>query len=158
MIDFATLEQASKAALIAAYDCGHQQFECGGVIFRYANGRYVYTPPATGRMKFALPIAYVETPPGARRVADYHNHICNAHNWRFAPFFSASDAYTNDGFHIVGYMLDGCSGTVHRYSPGEDPRDDEEVDLHGGRKIYLTIGHITGWIPLPSSTYSLKLG
>ncbi len=52
----------------------------------------------------------------------------------------------NTGFHTVGYMLSLCDGQVRRYDPSQDDRDDEVVHFTSGREIYLTCGHITGWI------------
>jgi len=50
-------------------------------------------------------------------------------------------------FHTVGYMMSLCDGYIRRFDPSQDDRDDEEVDFHSGRVIYLTIGHIVGWVP-----------
>ena len=80
-------------------------------------------------------------------VADFHTHICSIHNKPFSPFFSSSDALANDGLHTVGYMLSLCDGYIRRFDPAQDDHDDEEVDFHSGRVIYLTIGHIVGWVP-----------
>jgi hypothetical protein len=80
-------------------------------------------------------------------VADFHTHICSVHNRPFADFFSPADAIANQGLHTVGYMLSLCDWNIRRYDPSQDERDDEEVDFHSGRVIYLTCGHIVGWVP-----------
>jgi hypothetical protein len=80
-------------------------------------------------------------------VADFHTHICSIHNQPFADFFSPADAYANQGLHTVGYMLSLCDWNIRRYDPAQDERDDEEVDFRSGRVIYLTCGHIVGWVP-----------
>jgi hypothetical protein len=80
-------------------------------------------------------------------VADFHTHICSVHNRPFSTFFSSSDALANEGLHTVGYMLSLCDGYIRRFDPVQDDQDDEEVDFHSGRVIYLTIGHIVGWVP-----------
>jgi len=80
-------------------------------------------------------------------VADFHTHICSVHNRPFSTFFSSSDAIANQGLHTVGYMLSLCDGYIRRFDPAQDDQDDEEVDFHSGRVIYLTIGHIVGWVP-----------
>ena len=156
-MDYATIELASEAALTAAYECGHQDYECGGVIYEWPDGRFTFSRPITDHKPFGVTIPYlysVPPPAGARVAADFHTHACLPQNWRFAPFFSFADANVNDGFHIIGYMLDTCSGLVHRYAPGADDRDDEEVDFvpHADGTVhpplYLTVGHISGWINL----------
>jgi hypothetical protein len=43
-------------------------------------------------------------------------------------------------------MLSLCDGNVRRYDPSQDDRDDEVVHFISGREIYLTCGHISGWI------------
>jgi hypothetical protein len=153
---FATLELAVRSALIDAYNCGEQRQECGGVIYESAAG-YSYTVPITDHKSFGVTIPYlysVDPPPGAHRVADYHNHICSSHNASFAAYFSGGDVAVNKGFHLVGYMLDGCTGNIHRFDPAGDPVDDEEVDFkpHPDGTVkppfFLTIGHISGWIDI----------
>jgi hypothetical protein len=44
-------------------------------------------------------------------------------------------------------MLSLCDWNIRRYDPAQDDRDDEEVDFTSGRIIYLTCGHIVGWVP-----------
>ncbi len=151
-LEYATLEAASRAALIAAYNCSEQRRECGGVIYQSVSraGVYYFTPPVTDDKPFRvnLPMEAEPAPAGWRMVADFHNHPCLKGNKLFAEFFSAGDVLVNDTFKTIGYMLDSCTGLIHRYSPGEDDRDDEEVDLPSGRVFYLTIGHIAGWIDI----------
>lgn len=144
-----SLDDVARAALIEAYNCGEQRRECGGVIYERA-GKYWYTTPVTDDKAFrvSLPMEAEPAPKGSRMVADYHNHICSSHNKQFAAFFSMGDALVNATFKVVGYMLDGCSGNIHRFDPAIDDVDDEEVDLTDGRKFYLTIGHISGWIDI----------
>jgi hypothetical protein len=43
-------------------------------------------------------------------------------------------------------MLSLCDGNVRRYDPSQDDRDDEVVHFTSGREIYLTCGHVSGWI------------
>ena len=146
-----SLEQTVRAALIDAYNCGEQRQECGGVIYRDDRHRhYSYSTPMTSGRAFGVDLStlYVHVPVGMRVVADYHTHICSRHNKVFADFFSASDALINEGLHTVGYILSGCTGAIHRYDPEQDPQGDEEVDLSSGRKIFLTSGHVSGWIDI----------
>jgi hypothetical protein len=144
---FGDMDSAAAAALRAALDCP-RQYECGGVIYENSEHRYRVSAPLTSHKHFGLDIPqYTEaTPAGWRIVADYHTHICSQHNRLFANFFSAADAYVNQGFHTVGYMLSLCDGNVRRYDPSQDDRDDEVVQFTSGREIYLTCGHISGWI------------
>ena len=159
LTSYLTIEQASRAALIDAYNCGEQKQECGGVIYVSTDSkpRFTYTVPITDHRAFGVTIPYlysVAAPAGRRLVADYHNHICSPHNKDFAQFFSYGDASVNEGFKVIGYMLDGCTGNIHRYDPAQDARDDEQVDFlphaDGTRKpsFYLTIGHISGWVDI----------
>jgi len=152
MIEYATIEQASRAALIEAYECGGRRYECGGVIYRLSNGAFAYSAPETSHRPFGVEITALSAPPpaGATMVADYHQHICSIHNLPFAEFFSPADALVDQGFHLIGYMLDTCTGDIHRYDSSQDDADDEEVDLHSGKTFYLTIGHISDWVDLRS--------
>jgi hypothetical protein len=156
--EYSSIDVAAHDALIDAYNCGEQKQECGGVIYQDDRSRaYTYTVPITSGKPFGVTIPYlysVPPPVGTRVVADYHNHICSPRNAMFAAYFSFADASVNQGFHIVGYMLDGCTGNIHRYDPAQDDRDDEEVDFkpHADGTIkppfYLTVGHISGWIDI----------
>lgn len=150
MIDITDLEAVAKAALTAAYECSEQRRECGGVIYE-RNGAYFYSLPVTQDQPYRVDLGpeLLKPPiPGTTRVADYHTHPCTTRNKRFAEFFSAGDVLVNTVFHTVGYMLDGCTGIIHRFDPSQDDVDDEEVDYDSGRKLFLTIGHVSGWIDI----------
>jgi hypothetical protein len=148
---YASIDEAAKNGLIDAADCSRNTRECGGAIYK-VDGReiYLYSGPYTSDRPFSLDIPELAdpAPEGLTRVADYHVHICNKHNSGLAPFFSFGDVQTNDGFHTIGYMLEMCNGNIHRYAPGVDDRDDEEIDFESGRKLFLTIGHIVGWVDI----------
>ena len=145
---FGDMDSAANGALTVALDCP-RQYECGGVIYEDSGHHYHVSAPLTSHKHFGLVIPqYTEGVPesGWRIVADYHTHICSQHNRLFANFFSPADAIVNGAFHTVGYMLSLCDGNVRRYDPSQDDRDDEVVHFTSGREIYLTCGHISGWI------------
>lgn len=149
-----SMDEAAHDALVDAYNCGEQRRECGGVIYRYENKSavpyvlYFYTTPEKGRTFGVNITALAETAPSHMKlVADYHTHPCLGRK-ELAQFFSPADVITNQGFHTVGYMLDNCRGLIHRFDPAQDDVGDEEIDMDSGRKMYLTIGHIAGWIDL----------
>jgi hypothetical protein len=146
---FGDMDSAAIAALSAARDCP-RQYECGGVIYEDSEQHYRVSPPLSSHKPFGLEILqYSEAvPEGWRIVADYHTHICSQHNRLFANFFSPADAIVNQAFHTVGYMLSLCDGNVRRYDPSQDDRDDEVVHFTSGREIYLTCGHISGWVEI----------
>lgn len=156
-MQFSTMDAAAHAGLVEAMQCSDNKVECGGVIYQASNGTYVYTKPINGKKQFGIdldePINH--GPKGYKLVADYHVHICNSHNAPFSPYFSPADAYTNQGFHTIGYMYSFCDSMIHRYDPSQDDRDDEEIDFKPHPDgtvhppIYLTIGHINGYIPQP---------
>jgi hypothetical protein len=156
MIDATSIEQVARAALIEAYNCGQQRRECGGVIY-YDGKRYTYTVPVSSNKPFGVevPALAQEPPAGLQLVADYHNHICSARNRPFAGLFSEADVLVDAGFKIIGYMLDGCTGNIHRFNPAVDERDNVEVDFVSGRVIYLTTGYISGWIDIFTDYSSL---
>ena len=140
---YPTMDAAARDALIAAAHCSHR-YECGGAIYE-SGGRYYWSGPESDARPFGVTIHEYERPiPGMPIVADYHTHICEGRH--FWGFFSPGDVAVNDGFHTVGYMLSLCDGNIHRYAPGVDDREDEEVDYASGRKMYLTIGHLAGWV------------
>lgn len=143
---FADMNVAAHAALQEAAQCSQNKRECGGIIIE-RSGEFIYTAPRPGRsFGVSLEADYgAAWAAGEHVVADYHVHICSPHNRVFSPFFSTADALLNDGLHTIGYMLSLCDGNIRRYDPTQDDRDDEEVDFHSGKKLYLTIGHVTGF-------------
>ena len=140
---FATIDEAAISALTHAAAICDPRYECGGVV-RAVNGGFEASGLITSRRSFGVDLGEFY---GPDVVADFHTHICSIHNRPFSAFFSSSDAIANQGLHTVGYMLSLCDGYIRRYDPSQDDRDDEEVDFHSGRVIYLTIGHIVGWVP-----------
>ena len=140
---FATIDEAAISGLTHAAAICNPRYECGGVV-RRVNGGFEASGLITSRRPFGVDLGEFY---GPDVVADFHTHICSIHNKPFSTFFSASDAFANQGLHTVGYMLSLCDGYIRRYDPMQDDRDDEEVDFHSGRVIYLTIGHIVGWVP-----------
>jgi len=140
---FATMDEAALDALKHAAAVCDPRYECGGVVRRVEGG---YEPSAlfSSKKPFGVDLGEFYA---ADVVADFHTHICSIHNKPFADFFSPADAYANQGLHTVGYMLSLCDWNIRRYDPAQDERDDEEVDFTSGRVIYLTCGHIVGWVP-----------
>ncbi len=140
---FATIDDAAISALKHAATICDPRYECGGVV-RAVQGGFEASGLITSNRSFGVDLGEFY---GPDVVADFHTHICSVHNKPFSAFFSSSDAIANDGLHTVGYMLSLCDGYIRRFDPTQDDRDDEEVDFHSGRVIYLTIGHIVGWVP-----------
>ena len=140
---FATIDEAAISALTHAATICNPQYECGGVV-RAVKGGFEASGLITSKRAFGVDLGEFY---GPDVVADFHTHICSIHNKPFSTFFSPSDALANQGLHTVGYMLSLCDGAIRRFDPSQDDRDDEEVDFHSGRVIYLTIGHIVGWVP-----------
>jgi hypothetical protein len=139
---FATIDETAIDALKHAAATCDPHYECGGVVRKVAGG-YQASELITSWKPFGVDLEGLYAPDV---VADFHTHICSIHNRPFAAFFSPSDAMVNQGLHTVGYMLSLCDRNIRRYDPSQDERDDEEVDFHSGRVIYLTIGHIVGWV------------
>jgi len=140
---FATIDEAAISGLQHAAAICDPRYECGGVV-RVVEGGFEASPPISSKLPFGVDLGEFY---GPDVVADFHTHICSIHNEPFADFFSTSDAIANQGLHTVGYMLSMCDWNIRRYDPTQDDRDDEEVDFHSGRVLYLTIGHIVGWVP-----------
>jgi hypothetical protein len=140
---FATIDEAAISALKHAATICDPRYECGGVV-RAVDGGFEASGLITSNRPFGVDLGEFY---GRDVVADFHTHICSVHNKPFAAFFSSSDAIANQGLHTVGYMLSLCDGYIRRFDPVQDDCDDEEVDFHSGRVIYLTIGHIVGWVP-----------
>src|ERR1700756_2377043 len=140
---FASVDEAAVSALTHAATICNPRYECGGVV-RAVNGGFEASGLITSNRPFGVDLAEFYS---RVVVADFPTHICSIHNKPFADFFSSSDALANQGLHTVGYMLSLCDGNIRRFDPTQDDLDDEEVDFHSGRVIYLTIGHIVGWVP-----------
>ena len=140
---FATMDEAALDALRHAAAVCDPRYECGGVV-RHVAGGYEASALFSSKKPFGVDLGEFYA---ADVVADFHTHICSIHNKPFANFFSPADAYANQGLHTVGYMLSLCDWNIRRYDPAQDDRDDEEVDFTSGRVIYLTCGHIVGWVP-----------
>jgi hypothetical protein len=149
---FMTVDEAAIDALKRAAAVCDPQFECGGVV-RAVPGGFEASGLTTSNKPFGVDLELLY---GPDVVADFHTHICSIHNRPFADFFSQADVLANQGLHTVGYMLSLCDWNIRRYDPSQDDRDDEEVDFHSGLVIYLTCGHIVGWVP-PTSTGRLEL-
>ena len=139
---FATVDEAAISGLKHAAAICDPRYECGGVV-RAVKGGYEASGLITSKRPFGVDLAEFY---GPDVVADFHTHICSIHNQPFAAFFSSSDALANQGLHTIGYMLSLCDSQIRRFDPAQDDQDDEEVDFHSGRVIYLTIGHIVGWV------------
>jgi hypothetical protein len=150
---FATMDEAAVQGLKHAADICDPRYECGGVV-RQVPGGFVVSVLMTSKKPFGVDLGEVY---GPDVVADFHTHICSIHNKPFADFFSSADAMANEGLRTVGYMLSLCDHNIRRYDPRQDNRDDEEVDFHSGRVIYLTCGHIVGWVP-PELEFSAQQG
>ncbi|MBV8306933.1 MAG: hypothetical protein JO274_05590 [Gammaproteobacteria bacterium] len=140
---FATIDEAAISALKHAATICDPRYECGGVV-RAVPGGFEASGLITSNRPFGVDLGEFYA---TDVVADFHTHICSVHNKPFSAFFSSSDAIANQGLHTVGYRLSLCDGYIRRYDPAQDDRDDEEVDFHSGRVIYLTIGHIVSWVP-----------
>ena len=149
---FATMDEAAIEGLKHAADICDPRYECGGVV-RQVPGGFVVSVLMTSKKPFGVDLGEVY---GPDVVADFHTHICSIHNKPFADFFSSADAMANQGLRTVGYMLSLCDHNIRRYDPRQDNRDDEEVDFHSGRVIYLTCGHIVGWVLPPELEFSLE--
>jgi len=143
---FATIDETAIDALKHAAATCDPHYECGGVV-RKVTGGYQASELITSNRPFGVDLALLYD---SDVVADFHTHICSIHNKPFADFFSPADAMVNQGLHTVGYMLSLCDRNIRRYDPSQDERDDEEVDFHSGRVIYLTSGHIVGWASPPA--------
>jgi hypothetical protein len=143
MAVFATMDESAIHALEHAAEICDPRYECGGVVHK-VDGGYQASVLITSKKPFGVDLGELY---GTDVVADFHTHICSIHNKAFADFFSPADAFANQGLHTVGYMLSLCDHNIRRYDPTQDDRDDEEVDFHSGRVIYLTNGHIVGWVP-----------
>ncbi len=141
---FATMDEAAIEGLKRAAAGCDPHYECGGVV-RTVEGGFEASDLITSNKPFGVDLEpfYGSTDV----VADFHTHICSIHNQSFADFFSLSDAIVNQELHTVGYMLSLCDWNIRRFDPSQDDRDDEEVDFQSGRVIYLTCGHIVGWVP-----------
>jgi hypothetical protein len=149
---FMSVDEAAIDALQrAAAECD-PRYECGGVV-RAVPGGFEASELATSNRPFGVNLERLY---GSGVVADFHTHICSIHNRLFADFFSQADALANEGLHTIGYMLSLCDWNIRRYDPSQDERDDEEVDFRSGRVIYLTCGHIVGWVP-PAAAGGLEL-
>jgi hypothetical protein len=151
---FMTVDEAAIDALKRAAAACDPRFECGGVVRAVAGG-FEASALTTSYKPFGVDLELLY---GPGVVADFHTHICSIHNRPFADFFSQADALANQGLHTVGYMLSLCDWNIRRYDPSQDDRDDEEVDFHSGRVLYLTCGHIVGWAPLGIAVVRVKSG
>lgn len=140
---FFSIDEAAVAALAEAKVCSQQRRECGGYIYQVAGG-YSYTWPVTSGNSNSIDLSPVYRL-SWKWVADYHTHPCVGLK-PLNDLFSMQDILSNKGLHLTGYMLNLCNGSVHRWA-SDDPEDDVEVDFHSGVTIYLTSGHIVGFIP-----------
>lgn len=145
---FKSVDEAAIAALSEAKVCTTHVpksmlgRECGGYIYQTKDG-YEYTAPITSGSPNSIDLIGVYNLQW-NWVADYHTHPCVGHK-ELNEYFSMQDILSNEGLKLTGYMLNLCTGHVRRWAFGDD-KDDIEVDFHSGYTIYLTSGHIVGFV------------
>jgi hypothetical protein len=136
-----TIEEAGVHGAQRAYQCS-QAYECGGPIAQRPDGKYVVGPIHSDYDGASVTINH-GVPRGWKLVGDYHSHPCNAESHEVA-YFSPSDLGGNTFMHIIGFMVDLCTGQVHEFDPSRDQPDNEEPATSPG--IHITQGRIIGHI------------
>lgn len=146
LLAFATMDEAAIDGLKSAYRNCDARYECGGVVTHLRTGGYTWQGLTTSNRPNGLSLEDLYKVYDKSVVADFHTHPCVG-NKPLNNFFSMGDVLSNDGLHTVGYMLSLCDLNIRRFDPAQDERDDEEIDFHSGRVLYMTSGHIVGNVP-----------
>lgn len=113
---FPTLEGAVEAAFHTGLILS-RQYEVGGIIFvQHGSGLYKYSLPVTSHDPENLSLHYWGAYDGYAQVGDYHTHPCSG-DIESNLYFSDTDTAGNKRMHLLGYMLDECTGLVHVFNP-----------------------------------------
>ncbi len=141
--EFETLYEAAVYAEAMAYSWSHY-YEAGGVIVQLEDGKFAISRLFTqwNGKSVDLETAYDPDnfPRGSKIVGDYHQHPCNTNN--FIPGeFSGADLRSYRISGVEGFVLDMCTGKVHAFKPGVDPRPQDDEDPNAA-------GRIIGKIPV----------
>lgn len=115
--------------------------EWGGAIVEWPGHLFKITKPRTDHYMMAVRTPIFEPIHGHKVVGDYHTHVCghnplNQHRILSDKFSPADMAHAN-AFHLFGFILDNCLGTVFMYDPSRDHQDPEDGPWRG---------HAVGWI------------
>ena len=135
-IEFDTADAAARAAFSHATELT-RKYEAGGLILRsLRTGKFHFTVPFTEGKPTEISIAKSGHYGGFLLVGDYHTHTCQA-DPEDAEQFSPEDTAGNQAYGDIGWMLDLCSGLVHKYDPLLDSTNLEGFSpgriLHGVR-------------------------
>ncbi len=141
-----SINEAAVEGLKQAEDSQYgTQFEYGGLIYQSTiDQKYYITQPTTSNDPGQVVLPFESKFPDMKLVGSYHSHMCNPHYISYV--FSKNDIVFNEVLHIVGYMVDECTGDVHRFDPSNDRDDDVTIVGRKGSITKLTAGHIVGWI------------
>jgi len=135
-----TLEEAGVRASLRASQCSFV-YECGGAIAQRPDGKFVVGPVMSSYSGDSVEVPH-GVPDGWKLVADFHTHPCLSSS-HTPSYFSGPDVANSVRYHIVGFVVDLCTGLVHEFDPSKLSGEGAKAALSGG---YSTLGKIVGHI------------
>lgn len=155
----ASMNEAAVVALAKAYNEHPHYYEYGGVITRMPDGTFNPSVPVTIGHASNMDIdedyeAYEGHYP---IVAAYHTHPCLQ---GYIPSkFSPTDLHTARESGRPAYILDECTGDVHRWQLGDGydppPEHKDFIEIIIGGPDQLSSGTIVGHVPVDGKPFSL---
>jgi hypothetical protein len=132
---FTSLDKAAMYGAARLELCSHY-YECSATIVIDSRGRYAVSPLHTDYASDHVQV--IRSGPSDWEVAaDLHSHPCLPHH--ATAVFSPEDMSYAITKRTTAYMVDMCTGNVHKFVPGVTKQDEELIDddvwLSGGKII-----------------------
>lgn len=136
---FDSLDAAALYAAARLERCSHY-YECSGLIVVDPKGKFTVGPVRTDYSSDSVGMSASGVPADWEKAAAVHSHPCVPRHYTY--LFSPQDVMGAIGERIINFMVDVCSGAVHKFDPQSDRPDVTKVD-----GIWMTGGRIIGYVP-----------
>lgn len=138
---FNKMDDAGMYAAARLERCSHY-YECSGFIVVDPKGKFAVSPVRTDYESDNVRVEDDMAPSDWKVVADFHSHPCIKHH--YTGLFSREDMIGALSSRHTAYMVDMCTGDVHKFIPGLSRVDVTPVD---DGSEYLSPGNIIGHVP-----------
>lgn len=120
--DYATMDDAAKAALATVVDHNTKTEEAGGI---YQCGSvYHFTSSVGSDERASVKDLHIQFPSTCKFVALYHTHPgMDDATINLSGYLSDADVKLADDLNVPSYILDVKAGQVHRYSPHKSHKE-----------------------------------
>lgn len=135
---FDSLDAAALYAAGRLEKCSHY-YECSGLIVVDPKGKFTVGPVRTDYQSDSVSVSGSGVPSDWVKAAAVHSHPCVPNHYTY--LFSPQDVMGAIGERIINFMVDVCSGAVHKFDPAIDRPDVTQVD-----GIWMTGGRLVGYV------------